>query len=309
MSSPHESAAVAAWRICLTLPEHLLGEFEAVLEARAAAVSAVLLESGGELAESPHRLWRLYAYCADAAEGEGLAALAMETAARLGLAAPEIDGEAVADEDWAAKNAGTFPLLFAGRFVVHGDHLRPPPGRIALRINAGNAFGSGMHGSTRGCLLALDRIAHRRRVRRALDLGAGSGILAVAIAKCWGGGGMGRAEVLAADIDPAAVAVSRAVAKANGVSSRVRSCRSDGFAAREVREGAPYDLICANIFSDPLRHMAPELARHLAPDGIAILSGLLLDQEAEVGDTYSRAGLRTVDGIRLGDWATLLLTF
>ncbi len=300
---------MATWRIGLTLPEHLLGEFEAVLHARAAAVSTVLLESGGEIVESSDRLWRLNAYCADAAEGDALVALASETAARLGLEAPEIDGEAVADEDWAAKNAGTFPLLFAGRFVVHGDHLRPPPGRIALCINAGNAFGSGLHGSTRGCLLALDGIANKRRVRRALDLGAGSGVLAVAIAKCWGGGGMGRARVLAADIDPAAVAVSRAVTEANGVSSRVRTCRSDGFTTREVRVGAPYDLICANILADPLRHMAPQLAQHLAPDGIAILSGLLRHQEAGVVETYFHAGLHLMDQIRLGEWSTLLLTY
>lgn len=300
---------MAVWRIGLTLPELFLGEFEALFEAHALAVSSALVEDSGEVAESPDRLWRLYAYCADIAERDAVTALASEAAARLGLAAPEIASEAIPDADWAAKYTREVSLLFAGRFVVHGDYLRPPPGRIALCINAGNAFGSGMHGSTRGCLLALDRIAATRRVGKALDLGTGSGILAVAIAKCWDGGGMGRADVLAADIDPAAVAVSQAVAEANGVAANVRTCQSDGFAAPEIGEGAPYDLICANILANPLRQMAPELARHLAPQGIAILSGLLASQEADVADSYRHAGLRTVDHIRLGDWSTLLLTY
>ncbi len=299
---------MAVWRIGLTLPEFFLSEFEALFEAHAVAVSSALVEDSGEVAESPDRLWRLYAYCADIAERDAVAALASEAAARLGLAAPEIASEAVPDEDWAAKYTREVALLFAGRFVVHGDYLRPPPGRIALCINAGNAFGSGMHGSTRGCLLALDRIAATRRVRKALDLGTGSGILAVAIAKCWDGGGMGRADVLAADIDPVAVAVSEAVVEENGVAANVWTCQSDGFAAPEIGAGAPYDLICANILANPLRQMAPELARHLAPEGIAILSGLLASQAAEVVGTYGDAGLRSVDRVCLGDWATLLLT-
>tara|TARA_B100000315_G_scaffold220437_1_gene223125 strand:- start:130 stop:978 length:849 start_codon:yes stop_codon:yes gene_type:complete len=281
----------------------LRGEFETLLEQRAAVVSSALLDEGGDIEISPRRLWRLSAYCSDAAEGAAIAAMLVQTATRLDFAGLDIRSEAVLDEDWAATSAQRFPLLFAGRFVVHGDHLRPPPGRLALRVNAGNAFGSGAHGSTRGCLLALDAIANQHAVRRALDLGAGSGILAVAIAKCWRD-----AEVLAADIDAAALAVSDAVAEANGVSGRVRTCLSDGFAASQIHESAPYDLICANILADPLRGMAPQLARHLAPDGLAILSGLLRRQEAEVEDSYNRAGLRIIDRIRIGDWATLLLT-
>ena len=299
---------MAVWRIDLTLPEHSISEFEALFGAHAIALSTVLVEDGGEFAESSDRLWRLYAYCADIVEHDAVTALVAETAARLSLAAPEIASELVPDEDWAAKYEHEISLLFAGRFVVHGDYLCPPPGRIALCINAGNAFGSGMHGSTRGCLLALDHIAASCSVRKALDLGTGSGILAVAIAKCWDGGGMGRADVLAADIDPASVAVSEAVAEANGVAGSVRICQSDGFAAPEISEGAPYDLICANILANPLRQMAPEFARHLAPEGIVILSGLLASQEAEVVETYDDTGLRRVDHVCLGDWVTLLLT-
>ncbi len=306
MSKPSED--IVGWRIDLTVPEFLRAEFETLLEERVAAVSTSLLDEDGDIEIAPERLWRLSVYCAGAAEGEALKGLLAETATRLGLADADIESEAIADEDWAAKNAQKFPLVFAGRFVVHGDHLRPPPGRIALRINAGNAFGSGMHGSTRGCLLALDAVANQRRVKSALDLGTGSGILSVAIAKCWGGGGMGVAKVLAVDIDPAAVAGSQAAARDNAVADRVRACLSDGFAADEIAAAAPFDLICANILANPLREMAPELVRHLAPDGLVIVSGLLTRHEEEVTEAYQNAGLRHADQIRLGDWSTLLLT-
>jgi ribosomal protein L11 methyltransferase len=299
----------AAWRVALTLPRHALEAVEAALEDHAAAVTTRTLEQGNPTIDgAPEDPWRLTAYCADAPAGGVLAALALAAVSGLGLATPEIDIAAVPETDWAAQNLEAFPLLFAGRFVVHGDHLRPPPGRVALCINAANAFGSGRHGSTRGCLLALDGIARERRITRALDLGTGSGILAVAIAKCWGGGGMGAAGVVAADNDPQAVAAARAAAAANGVAARVQCVLSDGFAAPALAAGAPYDLICANILADPLIGFAADLARHLAAGGIVILSGLLNSQEAAVTAAYERAGLRLVEPIRLGEWTSLVLT-
>ena len=301
MSNSPEAAI--AWRVDLTVPEHLRVEIETLLEDHVAAVLSTLLEDFDEIEVAPELLWRLSVYCADEAEGAALASMLAENASRLRLAEPDITGTAVPPEDWVAKNAQKFPLIFAGRFVVHGDHLRPPPGRMALCISAGNAFGSGMHGSTRGCLLALDGIAHKHQVRRALDLGAGSGILAVAIATCWAD-----ASVLASDIDPAAVAGSNIAAEENGVADRLQSCLSDGFAANEVCDGAPYDLICANILANPLCQLAADVAQYLAPGGLVILSGLLTRQEDEVGAAYQRARLRLADQIRLGDWSTLLLT-
>lgn len=292
-----------AWRVDLTVSEYLRTEFEILLEDNVAVVSATLLEDFNEIEVEPERLWRLSFYCTDEAEGAVLTSLLADNASRLGLAEPDITGTAVPPEDWVAKNAHKFPLIFAGRFVVHSDHLRPPPGRTALCINAGNAFGSGMHGSTRGCLLALDAIANKHQVRRALDLGAGSGILAVALAKCWA-----NTSVLASDIDPAAVASTNIAAHENGVTDRLQSCLSDGFAANEVRDGAPYDLICANILANSLCQLAVDMAEYLTPGGLVILSGLLTRQEDDVGAAYQRAGLRLVDQIRLGGWSTLLLT-
>lgn len=297
-----------SWQVALNLPRHAIDAVAKILEEHATAVSAHYLEPGEENDNTPEKPWRLTSYCVDAAQGSVLAALAVEATSGLGLSAPEIAIEAVPETDWVAQNALEFPLLFAGRFVVHGDHLLPPPGRVALCVNAGGAFGSGRHGSTRGCLLALDRIANRRRVARALDLGTGSGILAIAIAKCWSGGGMGAATVLAADIDPIAVVAAVATAEANAVAERVCCVVSDGFAAPQVRAGAPYDLICANILSNPLQRLAPDFARHLARDGVVILSGLLSSQEALVTESYSRAGLGLAGRIQLGEWSSLVLT-
>lgn len=299
----------AAWSVTLTLPCSALDAVAKILGEHAAAVATHSLETCDKTENTPEDLWRLTAYCADAARGAVLAVLAKEILSELGLAETEISIKMLPETDWVAQNARLFPLLFAGRFVVHGDHLRPPPGRIALCVNAGSAFGSGSHGSTRGCLLALDRIANRRRIARALDLGTGSGILAIAIAKCWGGGGMGVAEVLAADIDPAAVAATKETAEANGVAKQICCVTSDGFAAPKIGGGAPYDLICANILANPLQLLAAELARHLARDGIAIISGLLVSQEATVTEHYRDAGLKLVDQIQVGNWSSLLLTW
>lgn len=299
----------AAWRIALTLVRSTLDDVAKVLEKHAAAVTTHSLELGDDTSDTSEEPWRLTAYCADAAQGGVLAALVMEALSGLGIELPEIAIEAVPETDWAVQNAREFPLLFAGRFVVHGDHLCPPPGRVALCVNAGGAFGSGRHGSTLGCLLAVDRLANRHRISSALDLGTGSGILAIAIAKCWGGGGMGLANVLAADIDPVAVATAVKAAEVNGVAERVCCVASDGFAALEVSAGAPYDLICANILADPLQRLAPELAYHLARNGIAIVSGLLASQEAAVTESYARAGLDLADRIQIDEWSSLLLTW
>jgi ribosomal protein L11 methyltransferase len=190
----------------------------------------------------------------------------------------------------------------AGRFFVHGAHHRgqPPRGAIALQIEASLAFGTGRHETTRGCLLALDRLARERlEVRNPLDLGCGSGILALAIARRFG------LAVLAADNDPQAVAIARENAVINGVAERVRVVRSEGFAAAALRRARPFDLIVANILSGPLARLAAGFARNLAPGGRAIMSGLLIEQEAGVIAAQRRHGLRLIRRLRLGDWSVL----
>src|SRR5205814_982299 len=171
-----------------------------------------------------------------------------------------IGEERLPERDWLAENRRDFPPQRIGRFFIHGSHWhgRAAPSSIPIEIDAATAFGTGEHPSTRGCLLALDRLARRRRFRRPLDIGTGSGILAIAAAKRL------RRPVVAGDIDPEAVRVARHHARRNGLASRARFLRTAGYRRRALRRHK-YDLILANILARPLALMARDLKRTLAP--------------------------------------------
>jgi ribosomal protein L11 methyltransferase len=204
---------------------------------------------------------------------------------------------------WLARTQASFPEQRVGRrFVVRGTHLpgRAAPGLIALTLDAGVAFGSGEHGSTRGCLRALELVAHRRP-RRILDLGTGSGILAIAAARLL------RRPVLATDIEPWSVRVAAENAAANGVARLVRCRLADGWRDPVVRGAAPYDLVFANILARPLAAMAKHLAARLAPGGRAILAGLLDAQARFVLAAHRPHGLALDAALREGNWTTLVL--
>jgi ribosomal protein L11 methyltransferase len=224
-------------------------------------------------------------------------------AAAAGVARPVLVIARLPDRDWLAENRGQFPPLSVGRFFIHGACFqgRVPAGRIGLALDAGLAFGSGTHESTRGCLLAIDRLARGRRFRKPLDLGCGSGILALAIARRWG------VPTVAADVDPTAVAVARANARRNGVTRLVRPVVSDGLRARALRRSGPYDLIVANILARPLARLAPQMARLSARRGVVVLSGILAEQAAGVAAAYCAEGLIVRRRIQLGPWSTLVL--
>ena len=275
---------------------------EAALDAYEAALATACETVGFFLADEEARTWRVEGV-RDAGAGEdalrgalALAALTTGIEAPLGRAATEAEG-------WLARSDASFPEQPVGRrFTVRGTHLRGPgpPGRIALTLDAGLAFGSGEHGSTRGCLRALE-LAARRRPRRILDLGAGSGILAVAAARLL------RRPMLATDIEPWAVRVTGENAALNGVARLVRPVLADGWRNPRVRAGAPYDLVFANILARPLCRMARDLALHLAPGGTAILAGLLDWQARGVLAAHRRQGLRLERTLLEGPWTTLML--
>ena len=224
--------------------------------------------------------------------------------AATGLDPAEARLEALPAVDWVAESQKALPAIRAGRFYLYGSHVRerPPPAYSPLLVEAGAAFGTGRHETTRGCLVALTQLAKRRAVRKVLDMGCGSGLLAMAAARLW------PCRVLAVDNDPVAVRVARANAALNRLSGPFRTAVSDGYQAHLVRRAGPYDLICANILAPPLRAMAPALARSLAPGGQAILSGLLVSQEAWVLRAHLDQGLRLQSRVVLGDWTTLVLT-
>ncbi len=189
------------------------------------------------------------------------------------------------------------------RFVVRGTHISAPPipGRITLTLDAGLAFGTGEHNSTRGCLIALERIARHHKPLNILDLGTGSGVLAIAAAKLL------HRKVLATDIDPRAARVAAANARLNFISGQIRSLRADGWADKTIKRAAPYDLVFANILARPLCAMAHQLAQNLKPGGIAILAGLLGVQANWVISAHRRAGLVLLSRIDDGAWTALIL--
>ena len=264
----------------------------ALLDGLNAAVSAF---------ETAPEEWRLDAY------PRALAAIP-DLAARLALAAAAAGGELLEfgdqrlpDRDWLADNQLAFPPLRIGRFFVYGSHHRGgvPAGAIGIMLDAATAFGTGEHPSTRGCLLALEALARRRAIGRPLDIGTGTGILAIAAAKLL------RRRVRASDIDAGSVAVARHNVARNGVASLVRVGHAPGYRGRGGRRG--YDLILANILARPLAVMAADLARHLAPGGHAVLSGLLRRQEAIVLAPHRGLSVVLERRIVVEGWSTLIL--
>jgi ribosomal protein L11 methyltransferase len=211
--------------------------------------------------------------------------------------------DTVAAKDWVKASLEGLVPVAAGRFVVHGQHDRAhvPPNKLGIEIEAALAFGTGHHGTTRGCLLLLDQVLRSKMPRRVLDLGAGTGVLAIAAAKAL------RRKVLASDIDPRSAIVARENAVLNGVGNLIVSICATGFSAPQFRSRAPFDLVMANILANPLRHLAPAMAAHLAPEAMVILSGLLPHQTRGVIGTYRTQGLVLVRQIRIDGWCSLLM--
>ena len=237
--------------------------------------------------------------------GAGEAALAdalalAETVSGVSVAVVRSDTPA---DGWLARSLATFPEQLVGRrFAIRGTHVEEPrrAGRITLVIDAGMAFGSGEHGSTRACIRALEIVAPRRAAR-ILDLGTGTGVLALAAARLL------HRRVLASDIDPWSVRDARLNAMRNGLRTRVRVRRSDGWRASWLYREAPFDLVLANILARPLCAMAADLARGLTPGGSAILSGLLTRQVAWVAGVHRSQGLVLRHIVTEGDWAALVV--
>jgi ribosomal protein L11 methyltransferase len=280
--------------VSVDVPEDALEAFESAFLTACQTVGFFLDEDAG--------IWRVEGVKpigvneAELAAGLALASAVTGVTSVLHRAATEAGG-------WLARTYEAFPETPIGRrFAVRGTHVDGPTvaNRITLTLDAGLAFGSGEHGSTRGCLVALEEVS-RRRPRRVLDLGTGSGILAMAAARLL------NRPVLAADIDPWSVRVARDNAALNGVAHLVRPVLADGWRDPAVRGGGPYDLVFANILARPLCLMAKHLAAHLAPGGTAILAGLLAGQARWVLSAHRRQGLRLVRLVPQGAWTTIVL--
>ncbi len=245
--------------------------------------------------DEARNVWRLDIYPTSDDEAEAFVGLL--TARR----ALQVVSQPLADADWLALALSGLPPVKAGRFFVFGAHDRGriPANAVGLRIEAGAAFGTGHHGTTTGCLIAYDALLKARQFGRVLDVGTGTGVLAIAAART------GSHRAVGTDIDAVSVRIARENARLN--QARARFARADGLAHRLVAGAAPYDLVFANILARPLVRLAPAIRRALKPGGIAILSGLLRSQQRFVFAAYLSRGFRLKRRILRDAWATLVL--
>ncbi len=214
------------------------------------------------------------------------------------------------ETDWVSHVRRDLAPVRAGRFFVYGSHdaAKLPKDAVPLLIEAAMAFGTGHHGTTLGCLRALDRLISDGFVpARVADIGCGTAVLAMAAARVWGGAADRRCTIIAGDIDPVAIEVARANLVANAMADRVKCVVAAGFAHHALQRSGPYDLIFANILKGPLISLAPEVAARLSRGGFAVISGVLNQQAQEIAEVYARSGISQVRSARIGDWTTLVL--
>ena len=249
----------------------------------------------------PDGLWDITAYFADPPDQASIRDL-IGIAAGRDLAAT-VAFDTVEAKDWVKASLEDLVPVPAGRFVVHGQHDRNriAANKLGIEIEAALAFGTGHHGTTRGCLLLLDHVLKAWRPRRVLDLGTGTGVLAIAAARAL------HARILASDIDPVSVEVARENARLNVAGHLVQAITATGFAAPQFAQRGPFDLVLANILANPLRQLATPMARHLAPSALVILSGLLTAQVPGVIAAYRARGLVPERHLRIEGWSSLLL--
>ena len=245
--------------------------------------------------DEDHDVWRIDAFPTSAGEQAAtVAVLARFPALR-------VVTETLADADWLAMALSGLPPVRAGRFFVYGAHDKglAPAGAVALRIEAGAAFGTGHHGTTEGCLSGFDALLKARRFPRVLDVGCGTGVLAIAAART------GSRTVVGTDIDAPSVRIANENATLNR--ARARFVQANGLTDPRVRAGAPYDLVFANILAPPLVALAEDIRRALKPGGTAILSGLLRTQERRITAAYLSHGFALSRRLRRDAWSTLML--
>ncbi|MEE2997549.1 MAG: 50S ribosomal protein L11 methyltransferase [Pseudomonadota bacterium] len=291
-----ETAVDCVWQVTFNLPDRAAVEvFEEALEGLVNGLSSFKNVSAPG--------WKVTAYAAGEPDRLNIQGRLRVAAGIANVALPDIGISPVEQRDWVAELEHTLPPIHVGPYYVFGSHVRdvPPDGAIAIQVDAGQAFGTGNHETTLGCLQAIESVCVDRGPSNPLDLGTGSGILAIAVAKRFG------VRVTASDNDPIAIDVARENAGLNGVGEKVDFYVADGLDMAELIVKAPYDLIVANIVANPLIALSSDIAGALTRSGYLILSGILLGQADDVTEAYRENGLRLEDRIEAGDWVTLTL--
>ncbi|WP_170790378.1 50S ribosomal protein L11 methyltransferase [Ruegeria lacuscaerulensis] len=269
-----------------------LGEAMERLEPEPTGVGVFEVEDGSGL-------WEVGGYFTETPDETALAVLAAAFQAK-----PFVVSE-LPETDWVAHVRRELAPVEAGRFFVYGSHDADqlPEGRIPLLIEAAMAFGTGHHGTTLGCLKALDYLLNEGfEATKVADIGCGTAVLAMAAARVWDG------DIIASDIDQVAVDVAEANLKANGMAGQVQCVEAAGFDHPDLKAHAPYDLIFANILKGPLVALSPEIGANLRVGGYAILSGILNEQADDVVSVYSQNGFNLARRDEIGEWTTLILS-
>lgn len=299
----HNEGTVCRHKLALTTSEHDAARSTAaalaeLIEPPADAVA--IFEIAGDDADAPPRGWRVDAYYVERPDPVGIAEA---IAALTGTVAPALLLEDVPDENWVSLSQAALPPVVAGRFTIFGSHdrQRVVRGPWSILIDAGEAFGTAHHATTLGCLMAVERLTRRRQHRRGLDLGCGTGVLAIAAQRT-----TPRARIVASDIDPIAVEVARANARVNGA-ARIRCIIADGVPRGSTTGARSYDLLIANILARPLIALAGRIASSVDSGGNLVLSGLLTSQAREVQAAYLARGFSLARHSQIAGWSTLTL--
>ena len=287
----------AAWQLLFDVPKDVVIALESAFDDEALSVASFEIDEDGVV-------WRTTILLEYPLSEEEIAVRLELLHQGTGAKAVLVEQSKLEMKDWVAEVQASFPPLSIGNFMVLGSHhgdITPPPATTVLWMDAGAAFGTGEHATTSGCLLALDWAVKRFSFGSALDMGCGSAILGMAAAKRY------HIPCLGVDIDPVSVYVANENIARNQLKSRMMAVVGNGYACNQVRESGTFDLIFANILARPLVKLAPDLRCHLSTGGIAILSGLLVKQEAMVLSAHRQQGLKLLKRFRQGHWSVLVL--
>ena len=282
------------WKISLTIPDHALDLFHRALEPVVDALSTQ--ERSGD--------WFVRGYVINKPSHSTVSSILRKAAATAGIQMPAATIEALGDRNWVQESVRNLQPVHVGRFVVRGSHSdsNKNPTLIELEVDAGAAFGTGHHATTKGCLRALSELSRLRAPVRAVDIGCGAGTLAMGIARLW------KIKTIASDIDPIAVHVTRANVNRNHLHTLVQCVASNGTTSPMVRQSGPFDLIVANILLRPLVRLAPSIAQNLSPGATVVLSGVLDEQAASIVAIYREQGLHLKSRFSIDGWTTLIMT-
>lgn len=283
------------WRVEFPVTPQTADAFEFALEPFFSVVTCYL--------DDEEKAVRIEAHNEDKPDLDLLQKTVETVAQNFSIKSPDISLSEIENIDWLAAYAHEHPPLAIGRYFIYGSHFNGilPAGKISLKVEAATAFGTGEHQSTKGCLMALERLSKRYDFKQPLDMGCGSAILAMAIAKTWG------ARVVASDIDPESTRVAGYNAEINGIGSYILPVCGNGYGTPSVLRNGPYDLIMANILARPLSIMAKDLSKNLQTGGFAILAGFLERDANWVFAAHRCQGLVLVERIKVNGWQTLVL--